>query len=180
MPVKNFKSFSLLVAAAVIAAVPAASQQSKPPKTQVWIDLSTHSFAGMPDMGPMGGLAMNMFGGKKGSNVYGSTRFGGAPGQYMDVAVWNSLKPGVPAQQAIPSGMKMGKSLTLLPYEQASVREGSPEGEMKDFKARILIYWGCGTAVRKGQPRVIEVSSKDGKVNASGTMQGRYVPDRTA
>jgi len=184
MSAKYLKPISLMAMAVVIAAAPAASQQNKSPKTQVWIDLATHDFAGMPDMGGMGGLAMNMFGGKKGNNTYGATRYGGAPGQYMDIALFNSIKPGVPVQQAIPSGLMLGKSLNLLPYKETLSREGEPgmpgDGEIRDFKVRMLIYWGCGTEVRKGQPRVIEMSSKDGKVKASGAMQGRYVPDRTA
>ena len=63
MSAKYLKPISLMAMAVVIAAAPAASQQNKSPKTQVWIDLATHDFAGMPDMGGMGGLAMNMFGG---------------------------------------------------------------------------------------------------------------------
>ena len=72
MSVKNFKRVSLRAMVVVAVATPAASQQNKAPKTQVWIDLATHSFAGMPDMGPMGGLAMGMFGGKRGNNTYPS------------------------------------------------------------------------------------------------------------
>lgn len=172
----------LIAMIAAIAVMPAASQQSKAPKTQVWIDLATHGFAGMPDMGGMGGMAMNMFGGKKGNNSYGATRYGGSPGQYMDIALWNSVKPGMPVQQAIPSGLKLGKSLMLLPYKETPAREGEPgtPGEIRDFKVRTLIYWGCGTSIRKGQPRVIETGSADGRTKASGAMQGRYIPDRTA
>ncbi len=182
MPKKNFRPIYLTALATAIAVMPAASQQNKAPKTQVWIDLATHSFAGMPDMGPLGGLAMGMFGGKRGSNTYGLTRYGGSPGQYMDIALLNTLKPGVPVEQAIPSGLKLGKSLTLLPYKETPERSGEPgsPGEIRDFKVRILIYWGCGSTIRKGQPRVIEMSSQDGKVKASGAMQGRYIPDRTA
>jgi len=184
MSAKHFKPIYLTALAAAIAVMPAASQQNKAPKTQVWIDLATHSFAGMPDMGGMGGLAMNMFGGKRGNNTYGATRYGAAPGQYMDIALLNTLKPGVPVEQSIPSGLKLGKSLTLLPYKETPTRPGEPgtpeAGEIRDFKVRILIYWGCGSTIRKGQPRVIEMSSQDGKIKASGAMQGRYIPDRTA
>jgi len=181
---KTIKPAYLMAMIAVIAVTPASSQQNKAPKTQVWIDVATNSFAGMPDMGPIGGLAMGMFGGKKGSNTYGATRYGGMPGQYLDIAVLNTPKPGMPADQAIPSGLKLGQSLELLPYKPVVRKEGGPghyePGEIRDFKTRILIYWGCGSTIRKGQPRVIEISSQDGKVKASGAMQGRYAPDRTA
>jgi len=36
--------------ACALVAVPAASQQAKGPKTQLWLDVATHSMAGMPDM----------------------------------------------------------------------------------------------------------------------------------
>jgi len=182
MSIKHFKPVSLMAMVVVAAVTPAASQQNKIPKTQVWIDLATNSFAGMPDMGPMGGLAMGMFGGKRGTNSYGSTRYSGSPGQYMDIALLNTLKPGVPVEQSIPSGLKLGKSLSLLPYKETPTRTGEPgsPGEIRDFKVRILIYWGCGNTIRKGQPRVIEMSSQDGKLKASGAMQGRYAPDRSA
>ncbi len=180
MSIKGFKPACLIAMTAVVAVAPAASQQQKSPKTQVWIDVATDSFAGMPDMGFMGGMAMGAFGGKRGGNAYGSTRYGGSPGQHLDIAVLNSLKPGVPAWQAIPPGLKLGKSLELLPYKEPVGRDAGPPGERTDFKVRILIYWGCGATVRSGQPTVIEMSSSDGKVKASGAMQGRYVPDRTA
>jgi len=180
MSTKGFRRGCLVAITAAVAIAPAASEQQKSPKTQVWIDVATHGFAGMPDMGFMGGMAMGAFGGKSGGNAYGSTRYTGSPGQYLDIAVLNTLKPGVPAQQAIPAGLKLGKSLDLLPYKAPAGREASPTGEPTDFKVRILIYWGCGSTVRPGQPTVIEVSSTDGKVKASGAMQGRYVPDRTA
>lgn len=179
MSIKGFKPACLIAMTAVVAVAPAASQQQKTPKTQVWIDVATHSLAGMPDMGFMGGMAMGAFGGKRGGNAYGSTRYTGSPGQHLDIAVLNSLKPGVPAQQAIPPGLKLGKSLELLPYKESAGRD-VPPGETTDFKVRILIYWGCGSTVRNGQPTVIEMSSSDGKLKASGAMQGRYVPDRTA
>ena len=180
MSIKGFKPACLIALTAMVAVAPAASPKQKSPKTQVWIDVATHAFAGMPDMGFMGGLAMGAFGGKRGGNAYGSTRYGGSPGQYLDIAVLNTLKPGVPAQQAIPAGLKLGNSLELLPYRAPAARESAPAGEPTDFKVRILIYWGCGSTVRPGQPTVIEMSSKDGKLKASGAMQGRYVPDRTA
>lgn len=181
MSIKGLKPACLIAMTAMVAVAPAASPKQKSPKTQVWIDVATHAFAGMPDMGFMGGLAMGALGGKSGGNVYGSTRYGGSPGQYLDIAVLNTLKPGVPAQQAIPAGLKLGNSLDLLPYKAPAGRESAAvAGEPTDFKVRILIYWGCGSTVRAGQPTVIEMSSKDGKFKASGAMQGRYAPDRTA
>lgn len=171
-------------AAAILAlALPAASQTAKKgPETLLYIDLATHDMPGMPGMGGLGKMAMGMFGGRGGNNAYGSTQHPGMPGQYMDVTLRNSLNPGGAAADAVPGGLRLGDSLPLLaPKPQKSEPvERKPQfgGKPPDAAARILIYWGCGTDVRAGQPRVFEVSSKDGKVKVSGSMQGRYVPDR--
>jgi hypothetical protein len=173
---------SRLLAAAIAAsllALPVASQQ-KGPKTQVWIDVATHDMAGMPDMGGMGRMAAGMFGGEGAKVHYGATRYGGMPGQYVDIAMLNQPAPGVPAEQFIPPGLKLGKSLPLVP-PKSTPSTPTPEmpGQMRDAKARILIYWGCGTDVRKGQPREIRIDVKNGQASVSGSLQGRYVPDRT-
>jgi hypothetical protein len=127
-------------------------------------------------------MAMGLFGGRGGANSYGATKFPAMPGQYMDVTLRNSLAPGGAAADAVPAGLRLGDSLPLLaprPGQSAPV-EHAPQfgGKPPDAAARILIYWGCGTEVRPGQPKVFAVSSKDGKVTVSGSMEGRYVPDR--
>lgn len=164
-------------------ALPAASQTAKKgPETLLYIDLATHDMPGMPSMGGLGRMAMGMFGGRGGNNTYGSTQHPGMPGQYMDLTLRNSLNPGGAAADAVPGGLRLGDSLPLLapkPQKNEPV-ERTPQfgGKPPDAAARILIYWGCGADVRAGQPKVFEVSSKDGKVKVSGSMQGRYVPDR--
>jgi hypothetical protein len=172
------------IAVATLAlALPAASQTTKKgPETLLYIDLATHDMPGMPDMGGLGKMAMGMFGGRGGNNTYGSTQHPGMPGQYMDVTLRNSLAPGGAAADAVPAGLRLGDSLPLLapkPRKDEPVQR-TPQfgGKPPDAAARILIYWGCGTEVRAGQPKVFEVSSKDGKVKVSGSMEGRYVPDR--
>ncbi len=176
-----------LIAAAVTAVLAgtsaSAEQASKPPKTQVWMDVATHSMSGMPEMGGMGKMAMGMFGGSAMQNSYGATRFGAMPGRYVDIALLNTLNPGVEAEDRIPAGLKLGQSLPLLP-PKADVREPPsgemPQGRMQDAKARILIYWGCSDVIRPGQPREIRIDVKDGQAKVSGSMQGKYVPDRSA
>jgi len=169
-------------------ALPAASQQAKGPKTQLWLDVATHSMPGMPDMSSgMGGAAMRMFGGEAMQVHYGSARYAGMPGKYLDIALLNQLNPGREADDLIPAGMQLGKTLPLLPPKAIVKPElgGSTKG-MADgnAKARILIYWGCGLTVRPGQPKEIKFEVKNGKVigdtSAWGkAMQGRYAPDRT-
>ena len=181
MTASSFRSLSLAIAVALVAAPASGQQAAKPPKTNVWMDVATHSMAGMPEMGGMGKMAMGMMGGSAAQNNYGSTRFGGMPGHYVDIAMLNTLNPGVEADDRIPAGLKLGSNLPLVP-PKAEVREPSgdmPEGQ-KDTKARILVYWGCGSTIRPGQPKEIRIDVKDGQAKVSGSMQGRYVPDRTA
>jgi hypothetical protein len=147
------------------------------------MDVATHDMAGMPDMGGLGRAAAGMFGGAGAQNTYGATRYGAMPGRYVDIALLNQLNPGVEAEDLVPAGLQLGTSLPLVP-PKAEVREpsaaGDPNSRMQDASTRILIYWGCGTTVRPGQPKEIRIDVKDGQVKASGAMQGRYVPDRSA
>jgi hypothetical protein len=173
---------TIAIAASLAMALPATGQQAKAPKTQVWMDVATHDMAGMPDMGGLGRTAMGMFGGANMRNHYGATRYGAMPGRYVDIALLNQLNPGVEAEDLVPAGLRLGSSLPLLP-PKSEVREPAPSGErgqMRDSTTRILIYWGCGTSVRPGQPKEIRIDVKEGQVKTSGAMQGRYVPDRTA
>ena len=104
---------------ASVVALPASSQQGKTPPTNLYIDVLTHNMAGMPDMGGMmgglGGFMARRMGGDAGKPTYPTTRTGGMTGQYLDIALHNSLKPGVEAQDVVPAGLKLGKSLTLTP-----------------------------------------------------------------
>lgn len=170
------------VLAALALSLPAASQTAKKgPETLLYIDLATHDMPGMPSMGGLGRMAMGVLGGRGGGNTYGSAKHPGMPGQYMDVTLRNSLNPGGAAADAVPTGLRLGDSLPLLaPKPQKSTPEPAIQvgGKPADGAARMLIYWGCGADVRPGQPKVFEVSTKDGKVKVSGSMEGRYVPDR--
>jgi hypothetical protein len=176
---------SLAVAATLLGASSAGHSADNAPKANLYMDVATHTMAGMPGMGGMGRVAMGLFGGRGGSNSYGMTRFPGMPGQYLDIALHNRLNPGKEAAQEIPTGLRLGASLPLLPPEAAPKVESAPQGAdgktIADGTTRILIYWGCGTEVRPGQPKVVSISAKNGKVDVSGAsaMQGRYVPDRS-
>ena len=126
-----------LLAAAIAASLLAfpVSSQNKAPKTQVWIDVATHDMAGMPGMGGMGRLASGMFGGG-GDNHYGATRYGSAPGQYLDIAMLNQPAPGVAAEQAIPAGLKLGKKLPLVPPKAMVAKHSVPAAWLSGAAAR--------------------------------------------
>ena len=172
-----------LAFAATLVALPASSQQNKNPPTNLYIDVLTHNVAGMPDMGGMmGGLggfmARRMGGADTGKPTYPTTRAGGMTGQYLDIALHNSLKPGIEAADQIPGGLKLGKSLTLIPIDPTKPTQGStPPGRIPDVTVKITEYWGCGASVRKGQPKVASFTIKGGNKsidpnNPMGSMQG--------
>lgn len=173
----------------------------RPPKTLLWMDVSTGSMAGMPEMdipaglgGLMGGLMGAMGGGNAkstGKEYYGSARtFHMMPPRILDVALWNGLKPGVEATQNIPLGMKLGDKLPLLPIlaEKVATVTSEPrpekeyEGSYERPKGRLLFYWGCSATVRPGQPRIIDLSklSADSAQAFGSAFGGKYAPDRGA
>jgi len=172
----------------------------RPPKTLLWMDVSTGSMAGMPEIdipglgGLMGGLMGAMGGGNAkstGKEYYGSARsFHMMPPRILDVALWNGLKPGVEAAQMIPQGMKLGDKLPLLPILAEKVvavtsdprPEKEYEGTYEKPKGRLLFYWGCSATVRPGQPRIIDLSklSADSAQAFGNAFGGKYAPDRGA
>jgi hypothetical protein len=189
----------LIALATSLLALPAASQQGKAPPTNLYIDVATHNMAGMPDMGAMlggvgGFMARRMAGSDAFRPTYPSTRAAGMTGQYLDIALHNALKPGVQAQEQVPGGLQLGPSLTLLPFEPAGREQGKPDpGTVPDVEVKIREYWGCGAAVRPGQPKLASFKVKGGfydpkkgaagmagvSVESSGSLsKGLYVPDR--
>ncbi len=172
------RTFIAIALATTAVALPAASQQGKHPPTNLYIDVSTHNMAGMPDMGGMmGGLggfmARRAGGGDASRPTYPTTHgIGGLTGQYLDIALHNALKPGVEAQDLVPGGLKLGKSLTLIPIETSTSTGGPTGGKVPDVEMKISEYWGCGAAVRPGQPKVFTMKVKGGTINAKGGMQG--------
>ena len=167
-----------------VAALPAASQQGKNPPTNLYIDVSTHNMAGMPDMGGMlGGLggfmARRMGGADVSKPAYPTAQgIGGLSGQYLDMALHNALKPGIEAQDQVPAGLNLGKALTLIPIDPAAASQGDRNasdvsgGRVPDVEIRISEYWGCGASVRPGQPKVATFKVKGGTINPKGGMQG--------
>lgn len=152
----------------VLLAVPtaAAAQQVAPPEAQAWIDVATFSGMGMPmgGMSGMGGLG-GMFGGKgaAGGNTFGNTRSMSA-GRWVDVTVRARANPNLDAaQQAVPEGF-LSPALELRTPKNAPPAPVRDDEEIKHEdperpKGRMLLYWGCGPAVRAGQPRVLDMAT---------------------
>jgi hypothetical protein len=180
MTLPRISSLALAVAAL---AIPAASRSASNAIPQLYMDVATHDMAGMPAMGGLGRMAMGMFGGQ-GQASYGMTRMPAMPGQYLDIALYNGSNPAPEASQAIPAGLRLGSSLPLLPPPAtrppaSAGGDGRAIADGGDHSSRILVYWGCGTEVRAGQPREIRITLKNGKADISGSMpQGRNAPER--
>ena len=186
---------ALLAAGLGLASLGAQAQNTKAPKVQLWMDLSTGTMAGLPEMdslpgggGMLGGLMGGMGGGTQGRGAgSGNTAYGNAramsvmPPRVIDIALHNSLRPGVEASQAIPPGMRMGESLPLVPPRaqptQTEPGEVPQEYQQHQPKGRILLYWGCGSTVRAGQPRVIDLARAK-PTDYAQAFAGRAVPDR--
>ncbi len=152
----------------------AAQQVVKPPVAQAWIDVATGAGFGMPGMGgPGGGAAgaMSMIGGMFGRAMGGGggNRFGQtqtAPGgRWVDVTLTTRNNPQLgEAEQQVPVGF-LAPALKL---QSPKENKGSPpepgddkvvEGEYERPKGKLLLYWGCGEAVRAGQPRVVDFAT---------------------
>ena len=164
-----------LVAAATTAPIALAQQAAttrpadKPPIAQGWIDIAT--FASPGGMGGMAGMMMGgaggdtpmsaLFGGKKQGNQFGLTRAGGS-GSYVDVTLRTSRNPSLAeALQAVPAGSKLAPTLQLKVLPQAKPvpadrGDDSIEEPTEQPKGKIKLYWGCGTAIRPGQPKVVD------------------------
>lgn len=135
--------------------VSAFGAEKQKPYPHYWMSVATSSQS-MPGMtAEMGGLA-SMFGGK---NMFG-------PRRELRLQLESPRVPtGVPkADHEIPPGQKMGTALPLVtPTVEKSEYVAPERGERPEKyekpKARLLIYWGCGEKVGKGQPKVIDTAT---------------------
>ena len=155
-------------------------QAVSPPKAQAWIDVATFSGMGMPGMGGMPGMAggggeanpMAMIGSLLGGggapggarNNFGQTR-SMQSGRWVDVTLRGPAAL-AEARQQVPPGF-LSPALQLVSPQQPPARP-VPEREADDVvlepevqkpRGRMLLYWGCGAAVRQGQPRVLDFAT---------------------
>ena len=165
-------------------------QVVKPPVAQLWMDVATMTMPGMPDLGsvPGAGALGQVFGVRgvgAGNNAFGNTR-GMLPGRYVDIALHTQRKPaGTEGVQSVPQVTGLAPTLPLIPPPPV-VRDPTPTDssrsdptEVERPKGRILFYWGCGEAVRSGQPRVLDFA-RAAPQEWAGFMQGRAATDRGA
>lgn len=151
-------------------AVHAAEKGAKPPEARYWMSIATEksSIPGMPEGMPgMGG----MFG-----------RSGSGKRLLLQLNSSRTLPAEPAAGHDIPPAQKMGDSLPLVIPERQRTEPGEPgmPERMEKPKARMLIYWGCGESVRKGQPRVLDTEKMSlaefGKAMAGRVSVSRQSP----
>jgi hypothetical protein len=147
----------------------------KPPVAHGWIDIATFAAPGMPSGmagmmgGPGGGMSGSplsaMMGGKQQENAFGLTQASAGAGSYVDVTLRTSRNPNLAeAVQAVPAGTKLAPTLQLKVLPQAKPVQGSDDDTVQtptyeQPKGKIKLYWGCGTAIRADQPKVVDLST---------------------
>ncbi len=138
------------LATAVLAALASSSyaqnQQVKPPIAVYWVSGETNAGMGMGMSMPAG------FGGFLPQGAQGGKRL------KLDLGSAQNANGTPRANHAIPVGLSMGQSLPLVTPEgaRAAPRGESDEETFERPKGRMLIYWGCGEAIRAGQPVIVD------------------------
>ena len=164
------------VAAAALAGLSAGvwaqpAQVVKPPLAQAWIDVATFGGMGMP-MGlpgagggnPLAALGSLFGGGGGGANRFGQTQ-GMSPGRWVDVTLYTRNNPQLAeAEQNVPAGFLSPALKLQSPKETRGAApepgdERTTEPDVERPKGKLLLYWGCGEAVRAGQPRVVDYAT---------------------
>ena len=125
-----------------LGALPTARAQNvKPPKAQLWMDVSTGGMAGMPEMDASSGMGAMLGGlmGGSGGGAGGNTTYGMArgmtimPPRVLDIALYNRLKPGVEAAQLIPPGvMDAGGGKQADADRDHQIEDDEPEQHGRD------------------------------------------------
>lgn len=102
--------------------------------------------------GGMGGVMGMMFGSKPGAS------------RSMDLRLTNpaDLPPDYSASHQVPETMGIGPLLPLKGERRSGGQGGGSDGEAD---GRVLIYWGCGPVVAKGQPEILDFRTMAGKVS---------------
>lgn len=159
-------SLGLLIAALVLPCTVLAQQ--KAPIAQYWMSAETAAGMNIPGMG---GVMAGMMGGAQQQSI----------GRTLFLQLGSQRSADAPsAQHDIPAGMAMGSSLPLVtpprgtPVTRVDERRDPLESGERP-KGRMLIYWGCGEAVRVGQPVILDFAQM-----AQGQMPSGYVARRVA
>ncbi len=122
-------------------------------------EMNLRTYSGMGAGGAVGMMGA-MFGG------------GGSVSKQMDLRLTNpaDIPSGYQAEHVVPEGMRIGPSLPLK-GERRGGGTGSQEAERGEGK--VLIYWGCGATVAKGQPEVLDIKAMGSRVSPEVAAMAR-------
>ena len=151
-----------LLVASLVPVSTAISAADAPPEAQAWIDVATFSGMGMPMGAAAGRPGLGaLFGGGAVGNSFGNTS-GMSAGRWVDVTLRARSNPALDeAQQAVPAGF-LGAALELRAPRDAQPARDDDEVRVEEPerpRGRVLLYWGCGPAVRPGQPRILDMAT---------------------
>ena len=182
-----FRLTAFAAATFLSASLLAQTQPQNPPKAQAWIDVATFSGLGMP-MGtganPMAALGGLFGGGGAAKNTFGQTR-SMAAGRWVDATLMVRANPALAeAQWAAPESFMRPALKLVAPETRERVPDESDDKPIeRDFekpRGKLLMYWGCGAAVRAGQPKVLDMASATAAdlarffVSRSSTSRGAH------
>jgi len=164
MSLPKHASLPLLLAATAFSAH-AQTAPSNKIQAQYWIDVATANMT-IPGMQDQGGGGSSLFGALMGGAMSAAMPPGMGGGKSMHTELWVRARPqGVEGSHAIPAGMNMGAALPLVPIKPVQSQPGTPaergDSPAEKPKGRILLYWGCGEEVRKGQPKILDLASQN-------------------
>jgi len=150
------------------------TQTSRPPISTYGVDVATRTMS-IPGMPAGGG---GMMGGLAGMAMGGGMAMGPQKELWLGLRSTHKASGTPEAQHQIPPGMGMGPALPLLAPPPAQRGEQYDEEKLPEKpKARMLIYWGCGDAIRPGQPRVAD-TEKMSLQQFGQALVSRAPPDR--
>lgn len=114
---------------------------------QYEMDLRTYSGIGA---GGITGIIGSLFGSKT-----------AAVSRLMDLRLTNpsDIPDGAVAEHVVPEGMRIGPALPLAGERRTTGGGGAADGPAGEPEGKVLIYWGCGETVPKGQPLVIDLKA---------------------
>jgi len=136
----------------------AAKKESVPAYPHYWVSIATSNQI-IPGMSEQTSGFASMFSGKSG--------FGPRRSLQLQLESPRQVPEKPEALHNIPVGQNMGKTLQLLTPQpvketrEAQTSEREKPEKVEKPKARMLIYWGCGETVSKGQPRIIDTEKMD-------------------
>lgn len=78
----------------------------------------------------------------------------------LAIALFSQRRPaGAEATQSIPTGLKLGNSLTLKPAVPGTKPSAPLELESPPARSHVKVYWGCSETVAANQPRVLPLTA---------------------